>query len=318
MRKIILIISIFILISGCNKIKKQFEKFLFDDSKVTEVTKYSYEYKDSKKISMTETTNTYYFKKLVDSMTYITTFIYGKDGLLEKEISKFQTDRKPEIKNYIYDSNDSLILKLTIDSIGDTTHWSSYKYFPDGRKIIFQRDMFLNFKSFEEINNAAKNKAFDTLLNKYDYIYDSKLCKEQKEYNKKNQPTNLIELDYQDGNLIKETFYSFVSSMKLLKKTQYYDYTKSKTNPDYFSLDSHGDTVDKKTNYYYDGKLVLSTTIYNHGDDIHKFYYENDKEIGDIAYSKKFGKKFYYSYTYYPNGDIKEESHYTEGINNKR
>lgn len=317
MRNPILTLSLFFLIASCKDVKKQIEKFIFDSSKITEVTKYYYKYNAGKKTNKIEIFNIYYAGKIVDSVITNTAFAYNDNGLIKKEISITSSSDNDTIYNlYTYDSNDSLIIKLTINSKGDTTHWVKYKSFPDGKRRIFKRDLFLNINSFEEVKDAFENKKYDTLIDKNEYLYKDKLCKELKRYDNKNQITDHFEFEYQNEKVTKEYHYTFINSLKMLQSTKYHDYSKNKINPDYYSLDFRGDTIEKEINEFEGGKLALSISLLwnEFVKFITKDFYKDGKVIGTIEYFNDMGKEAYKytSFDYYPNGDIKEEKSYRE------
>jgi hypothetical protein len=124
------------------------------------------------------------------------------------------------------------------------------------------------------------------------------------------------ENEYLNGKTYREFDSIYINSFKILKWAKYYNYLKSETKPDFYTLDKRQDTIMKETNEFYDGKLALTIDVFNinNSKTIDKLFYENDKLIGIIDYKKEQGIKKYSSYTYYPNGDIKEENEYTEKI----
>lgn len=317
MKRAILIVSILIFISGCKEVKRQIEKFTFDESKVTFVSKYYYKYDSNRKILETEKNYTYYSNKIVDSMVTVTTFIYGKKGLLEKKVSKNAFEKNPDIEFFTYDSIDSLRVSLNVESRGDTVGWHEYKNYPDGKKEIFLRVLLVDSKSYEEYGSAYENKIYDTILIKREYIYEDNLCKELKIYDNKNKLSGGEKYEYQDGRVSKASVYVLLDSIKVLKMTRYYDYLLRANTPDYYSINFLGDTVEKCTNEFDYGDLILTTTVYGHNDNILKIFYENGKKIGDVSYSKITGNNSYNAYTYYKNGDLKETKHYLENATKK-
>jgi antitoxin component YwqK of YwqJK toxin-antitoxin module len=96
----------------------------------------------------------------------------------------------------------------------------------------------------------------------------------------------------------------------------YYDYSKSKTKPDFYSLDINKDTVDFCINEFDNQDIVLKTEIFNYGKIGNKTFYENGKEIGLISIDKNASFKMTEAYSYFENGDLKETKSYHEGLKN--
>jgi len=317
MKKTIFIFFTIFLIFSCKEVKKKIEQFMFDMTKVSVVYHYEYKYNNAgKKITQIEKSKILLPDKRVIRDTTTTTFIYGKNGKIEKEISVCTTEDNSKIKIYKYDSNDSLILRLTINPNGDTTVWqTSNEPLIDGKKEHFERYLFLSNSYFEN-NTSSRIRIYDTSYFKTEKIYINNLEIKDNGYNQRNQLVETQENEYLNGKTYREFDSIYINSFKILKWAKYYNYLKSETKPDFYTLDKRQDTIMKETNEFYDGKLALTIDVFNinNSKTIDKLFYENDKLIGIIDYKKEQGIKKYSSYTYYPNGDIKEENEYTEKI----
>lgn len=136
MKQTLIIIFGLVLMTGC---KEKIQKFIFDSSKLSTMTRYSYKYDSDKLESSKEISYTIMFGQIVDSMITVTNYEYDNDGLLKKEISKSDFEETTSFVLYDYNPNDSLISKFIISSEGDTTLWNKYGYFPDGQKTVYQR-----------------------------------------------------------------------------------------------------------------------------------------------------------------------------------
>ena len=315
MKKTILIVSTIFLIYGCKEMNKKIEQFVFDATKFSVSYHYEYKYKEGKKIAQIVKNNILNPDKSVISNTTITTFIYGKNGKIEKEISKCTTEDNSETSIYKYDSNDSLILKLTINNDGDTTLWRTYNEpLVDGKKESFNRELKLS-DSYFKIHSALRKKIYDTTYERTVEILKNNLCTEYNVYNQRNQLVRTVENVNKDGKKAKELRYIYAGSFRMLQMSYYFDYSKSETEPDFYAIGRRNDTVYKETNEFYDGKLALTTNVFNHnGRHVSKFFFENDKLIGVVQYHYARNRKEYSSYTYYPNGDMKDENDYNENI----
>jgi len=301
-----------ILLFGC---KTKIVDFIFDASKMNHLTKYEYDYKQGKKSSMIERTYTLMFGHIVDSMISKTSYEYNEKGLVLREITNSNFKEKPDLKLYSYNSNDSLESELNLNSDGDTMHIIKYGYFTDGRKIVFQRDVWIKLDNTKDFKTAYDNKTYDTSLFTREYLYENNSCKLLKEYNKKNMLSKIIEYEYKDNRVYKEFYYSNINNLKMLVKTRCYDYSKSKMEPEFFSVDRNNNTIEIKKNEFKGNEMLYSTESYENGNIVNTVYYNNGKEIGEVGINKYMNYKMSYSMTYYENGEIKEERSYSEKIN---
>ena len=309
MRKNGLIILILFLSISC---KEQVEKFYSDTSKYSIINKSIYEYKLNKKESLTQITTVYFLGKLADSISIKTLYKYNKRNLLEKEIIDYNSENA-SVTLYAYNKIDSLLSEITIEPEGDTSFWREFSYFPDGRKTTFER--FLMIKFDNEDNNSNKRKSFDTIYERNEYNYNNKFCKTLKQFNRKGDLTNLVEYYYEKSRVSKEISYSFSNSIKILKKTKYYNYSKSDNFPDSYTLDTFNDTIEKCVNEFENYDLVTSTNYYNSGNEINKVLLKNGKVIMLVSIDKIENMKRIEFISYYSNGDEKESRIYREKIN---
>lgn len=315
MKKNLIIIVGLISLFSC---KEEISKFLFESSKMSTQIKFSYKYDSDRLISQNEMFYTIMFGQVVDSMITRIEYLYNKQGIVSQKISYTDLENKPTIQHYDYNSNDSLILEMTINQDGDTTDWKEYKYYPDGRKIIFYRyisQMPPSAQNIEEMMAAMKNKVYDTTIYRNEYDYTSGFCKTLRQFDSNDKLVKKILYDYQNSKLVKETHMTYFNSLELMEKTKHYNYSKSISEPDYFSLDSRNDTIESGI-YEFKNELVVSTTeVHDYGNMITKFFYENGKRIGMIGTDRKRNFRIVDSYNYFENGDLKEMKSYNEKIN---
>ena len=314
-RNMILLFGILILI-GCKEQKEKVAKFIFDASKMSNQTNYFYSYDSDRLSSQIEKTYTIMFGQVVDSMTTKIDFEYNDKGLLIKEISQTDFEEKPSIKIYAYDKNDSLISEISINQENDTTFWEVYGYYPDGKKTIFHRFLSMHFDPNQDFMESMENKKLDTSFYRNEFEYAGDFCKTQKQFDKKGNLIKTVNFEYDGGQLIKEIHITYFNDMEMTEKIKIFDYSKSETNPDFYSFDSKNDTLELCVNEFTKGQLTTSTEIYEYGQNIVKTFYQNNKEIGMIGVDKNMNFKTVDSYGYYENGELKVIKSYSEEINN--
>lgn len=311
-RTFIVIIALALLIS-CNEKKA---KFIFDSSKVPNLTQYSYNYNAGKLTSSKETIYTVMFGQVVDTLITLTNYEYDSKGLLRKELSKTENEDNPSIHLFDYNSNDSLIREMTISPEKDTISWTDYKYFPDGKKMIFRRNLVLHHDPNLDFLKQMENKRFDTSYCKVEYNYENNLCKSSKEFDKRNNLTKIIEYIYENGKVQSSTHISRINGIDVTEKKMYFDYSKSALSPDYYSLDLNKDTIEYRKNDLINHSISTKTDVFNYGKLANRTFFENGKRIGLISIDKTMNFKIVESYSYFENGDLKETKSYHEEIKN--
>ena len=304
----ILIIGIFVL-TGC---KESIEKFVFNSSRVSTFTKYYYEYDSKKLISSKEITYTLMHSHILDSMILITDYKYNGKGLIIKKISKLEYQKKPTLRLFEYNSNDLLIRTLTIEPENDTTTWDEYIYYPDGRKTVFHRDLFIHLDPDEDYTEPLENQQFDTTLYKTDYEYINGICHSLKRFDQNENLIKKIKYEFNNNQLHKEIHISYFDSIELIEKIKYYDYSKSESQPDFYSLDLENDTIELRINEFTNNTLLTKTEIFEYGNMVNKLFFENELIIGLVGIDKEMNFKIVDSYEYYANGDLKETKRYNE------
>jgi hypothetical protein len=207
MKQTLIIIFALVLMIGC---KEKMQKFIFDSSKMSTMTKYSYKYDSDKLESSKEISYTIMFGQIVDSMITVTNYEYDNDGFLKKEISKSDFEETPSLVLYDYNSNDSLISKFKISLEGDTTLWNKYGYFPDGKKTVFQRILTRKIDFNQDFVKSMAGKKFDTIQTANEYKYENGLCESMIEFDCRDNPISKVEYNYDNGRIQKSTFISYV------------------------------------------------------------------------------------------------------------
>ncbi len=310
MKHILLSIISLTLFSGC---RDKIEKFVFDGSKVSENTSYYYEFKSDKLISKTEKTFIHMFGRIVDSMITKTTYEYDKKKLLIRANTYYK--QKPESEIYEYLSNDSLVNKTFISDEGDTTLWEKYAYFPDGRKTIFHKEITLHLAPDQDLKQAFEHKTYDTTTYWNEFEYADHFCKTIKQYDRNNILRKVVDFQYHNSKISKETYHSVVNNISVIGKTKYYYYSKSEKQPDSFALDPNNDTIESINRIFKNNDLVLETEINDYGIRTFKRFYEGGKKIGEIASGKNINHRIVDLYTYYPDGNKKQMLTYREKTN---
>ena len=313
MKQTLIIIFVLALVTGC---KEKIQKFILDSSKMSTMRRYSYKYDSGKLESSKEISYTIMFGQIVDSMITVTNYEYDNEGFLKKEISKLDFEETPSLVIYDYNSNDSLISKIKISTEGDTTLWDKYGYFPDGQKTLYQRILTPKFDFNQDFIKSMSEKKFDTIQTVNQYQYENGLCKSMTEFDCRDNPISKTEYDYENGRIQKAIFISFHNAMELTEKILYYSYSKSITQPDFYSLDINKDTVDLRINEFDNQEIVSKTEVFNYGKIANKTFYENGKEIGLISIDKDANSKMTETNSYFENGDLKETKSYHEELKN--
>jgi hypothetical protein len=289
--------------------------FTFDDSKVTAISDYSYEYEGDILISEIETHSDLMFNKVVDKNIFRRFFEYNNNGQLERETIYFNEEQSPDSYIYIYNSIDSLVTELSISSEGDTTRWIQYDYFPDGRQIVFSKNIYIHFLDLDpniesdlsKMKESMDTKTYDTIVYRNEYLYESNLRKIWKQYDNNNQLEKIVEYEYDNKKLAKEKHYLFSNSQKILEKTGFYDYSKSINKPDYFFIGTNkNDTISKCINKFKNEKLIMSTDILERGEGIIITYYQDEKIIGINNIDKTLNYNSKELHSYYSNGNKKQ------------
>ncbi len=312
---ILILISISISIFGCKEVKEKVFNSFFDSSEMFMDYKYSYEYKSKKLISRTETILLFMRGLIVDTIGSKTFYEYNKKGLLQKETEKSIDNEIYSIKQYEYNSKDSLILEYVIRQDKDTTSIIRYNYYPDGRKIIFERYLFVHADKGVDFKTAIERKKFDTIFGKYEYEYENQLCAFKKIYNVSNQLVEIIEYEFENENIKKKNVFRLFNSIKALQSITYYDYLKSRSHPDSYTLNSEDDTIALEKYYFKEAELKKSETYIVDKKEAIVCFYNTGKKIGEIETRIKTKERLYYLYSYYSNGDLREIKSYREKIN---
>lgn len=267
--------------------------------RMTNIVKYSYEYESEQLISHTEKSLTKLFGITIDSYLEKTNYLYNENGLLIKKIINNDFQNKPTIEFFDYNKNDSLILELRINNEGDTIIWTEYNYYPDGRKTIFHREIW------PKMDFTSLNRQNDTTLFRYEYEYADNKCTTKNQYDKENNIISSIDYEYSDNRLDKEIHYKYLNSKKVLDKTKFYDYSKMINTPDYYTIDSKNDTVQRRINQFKKESAIYTIEKLNSDDMEHITYLKNGIEIKTIGTNKKMNNKAIHTYKYYKNGDLK-------------
>lgn len=310
MKRAIIIIFCATVFSACKHLA---EKFSFDPSKVTESCTYSYEFKADKLMSVTEKTIIHFQGLFADTVITKISYHYTTSGLLSRIDTYY--DKNPESEIFEYFPNDSLAKKYSISSEGDTTLWEKYGYFNDGRKTIYKKEISQHIAPEMNLKDIFEHKTYDTTISRNEYAYNGKLCKSMTTYDISNNVVKVIEFQYQNSKIIKESYFAINNNIKVIEKTIYYDYKKSDNNPDYFSLDAQKDTTEYLINTFENNNLALQIEIDDYGNKAFKRFFEKGKKTGEIATGKNMSYRILDSYTYYPDGNKKERLTYKEKLN---
>jgi hypothetical protein len=310
-----------LIILSCSGCKETVGKFIFDNSNISNIEDYIYEYDKGKIVSQTEVHSVLMFNEIVDKNIFRRIYEYNDKQLLERELVYFNDEMNPDRYIYIYNSVDSLIMKLNISSEGDTTELVQFDYFPDGRQIVFSRNIHISVLDLDpgmesdlfEMKKRMDMRTYDTIIFRNEYLYENNLCKIWKQYDINNHLTKVVEYEYDNKKLAKISHYLYADSLKTLDMIGYYDYSKSVDFPDYFFTGTNkNDTISKCINEFDKGELILTTEISERGNNIEKTYYLKGKVIGVVLIDKELKYSSKELYAYYSNGNLKQIKRKTE------
>jgi hypothetical protein len=288
----------------------------FDSLKISDLMVYSYEYDFDKLKSESVKSCIYMNGIVIDSFNRKTSYFYNSNGLKEKEISYLSNEKEPSVRLYRYDSNDSIILDLTINEEKDTLYWSEFKYFPDGKRIVFKRDLIPGFANDPGLINDLENSTMDTIMYRFKFDYIDNKCAVSHQFDKNNKRIKLIRYSYQNDILTKETHFNCVNSIELFEKIKHYYYSKSENKPDFYSVDSNNDTIEFCINLFESDKLIKTSQMYEYGKDFKEDYFENALLVRSVSYDRQFTmNKITDVIAYNENGLIKSVRTFREKIN---
>ncbi len=299
-----------ILFTSCGE---QVQDFIFDASKTSERTTFTYQYDTGRVTSQVSTFHVLMFGEVVDSMVTEKKFTYNAKGQLIREEEKTDFNEKPTIKEYHYASNDSLICELTIRPEGDTIYWEVYDYYPDGKRTVFKRVLFRHFDPKQNFQNLNFSR-YDTIQQRNEFDYAGDKCQMQREYDQRNRLIRVIDFKYANMQLIKETHSTYLDDHKMIDKTKFFDFSKSSVKPDFYALDYRGDTVEINVNLFKHGSLTARTEVYDYGDVVLKTFFEDSKEIGNVNFDRRMNRKHLVHFEYFENGQLRETKSYFEDL----
>ncbi len=306
---IILVVFLFSIIS-C---KEQVSNISHDPTKIRTKTEYSYQHKNGQLKSQMEKIYFYRSGQIIDSIINSTNFIYNEKGLKTEELTFLAAEENPFIKTFKYNQDDSLISELYITPEQDTLTWQIFDFFPDGKKMVFFR--FLNPKDdfFPTATESAKNVTYDTVFSRFIYEYENDGCKKRNEFDINGNLIKSVSFDYQNQQLKKESHYNHFDKILTREKVKVYDYSKSDSIPDWYSLNETNDTIEYSKSNFKAGSLLKTITMYENGEVWQEDIYEDNllklmtSEIRNVSSSK-----MYYLFDYYGNGDLKSTIIYSE------
>lgn|GEM_PF-1429544 len=300
-----------IVLSSC---KEQVSDFFFDPSKISEHTTFIYHYDANRVMSQVSIFHMLMSGLVVDSMVTRTEFVYNNKGQLIREEEKTEISEEPTITEYHYAANDSLISEMTIRPEGDTSYWAVYEYFPDGRRMIFNRSLILHVEPEQDLGDIDFSK-YDTIQERNEFDYVGNECQVQREFDLQNNLIRTITFEYRNIELMKETHFTYLEDKKMIEKTKFYDYSKSSIKPDSYALDHRSDTIEVTRNEFKNGLLSSLIEAYDYGASVIKTFFEGDKEIGKISYDRQMKSKYVTLHEYYENGKLRETKSYLEELN---
>lgn len=296
-----------ILFYGC---KEEIADFLFDASRITEIRKYEYQYKQGQKQSQTEKTYILMSGKIQVLFSSKTTYNYNDKDLVIKEITYTGDDEKPKLKYLNYDANDSLIYEAEINVEGDTSLIREYEYSSNSKQILEKR-LVINFDKDINIELAKDHRTYDTMISSQKEIYENNALKTYI-YGRNGKTTSVIDYEYKENKMFKKIHYSFLNNNKQMEEVTYFDYTKNDRMPEYFTLNKNNDTIAYIKLKIKDNKLFHSIELLGNEFGTTEIFYKNGQKVGEVQVDNTM--KRYYSYLYNEKGELMEEKFYSEKV----
>lgn len=298
----VIMLAILICFSSCNN-----SSIIQTNQDYTILEENTYDFTNGMKISATTIMKIYKKGNLSDSIMIKTFYQYNKKGLLIKET--YSSDSSMRL--YSYNAKDSLISDMSINNEGDTTLWREYDYYEDGRKTKFLRLLTSNVNESDDENGKISD---DTLYERTEYIYEKGECKTVKKYDVNNILVEQIVYSFDNSRKIKEIFYGYSDTIRFIKKTTFYDYSKSNSFPDFYSLDTQNDTIEKCRNTFNKDNLVFSAQYFDYDNVCISSFFTNGKITKNVFVDNKEKiKRTEYS-SYYSDGNEKQRLIITETI----
>lgn len=312
MKNIFIIIGLFFL-GGCTE---KLAELLFDETSISRVSKYSYTYKDGKKIKMIDSTFNCVYQKNIDTSVTITDYIYNSKGLLQKEIACSLPESSKTYLYYSYFDNDSLMEIIGINSEGDTNRITRYQNYKYENKIVYDRHLFIHIDEDKSIEEILNNITYDTIGHMTEYAFRGRMCISSKTKNIENEETDSFVNEYQDDKLIKKSCYTKKKGILANIDITTYDYSKSNKYPDYVTLNYFKDTIVFEKNEFDGNKLKSREYHLVKEKRFHKDFFENGKMIATVLYDIENRQKITNTYNYNDKGDMFESKNYIEKLTN--
>lgn len=304
MKYLIIILSILFLLS-CSKQKEQFEKIVFDARQINSQTLHTYTFYPSGKIKTTQSVQ-YFYKNgsRIDSLVYEKTFFYNNKG----RIIRIEEDNTNEY--YLYNNLDSLIVKYSVNSFGDTSFLDKISY-KDGRvnSRLYRR---LAIK-FEENLTTTDLRNYDTIFDEIQYHYLGDSLEVQVFKDLRHEVTAEINTYYSNGKRLKAIHYNFLGDLKYVQNTTIYDLSELE-NPDYVDVNPSGDTTGFQKTNFKDSVRIVSTFLSVVDTRDYSFYNMRNQLIKSVMEDLPNQRRDIFTYLYDSKGNLIEETHFTERI----
>ncbi|HTH57628.1 MAG TPA: hypothetical protein VL728_16370 [Cyclobacteriaceae bacterium] len=300
-----------ILLTSCEKQRKQIEEFVVNQKQISSKTIHEYEFYPDGKIK-TDHSRILYIRagRTLDTLSSKKEFKYHANGKVESIF-----DASDSAKTFkTYNDMDSLITDIRINGFGDTTFFEKIDYQNGNETRRISRLLMTKFSANAEDIKKTDFRNYDTLLDITQFMYVGKLREKALSIDKNGNITAEIHYIYNQGKHIKTIVYSFLGSTKYIRETT--DYTDGETKePDYVTVGPRGDTIAfQKTTSENDMRITVICNNLNSRD----IWYYNKKNqlVGTVSIDYLSHMKYFNAYTYDDKGNILEEQNYKESLNN--
>jgi hypothetical protein len=314
MRLILTILTLTVLLSGCEKQREQVEKFVFDSKQIASRQIHIYEFYDDGKIKIDSSVTYHYLASVpFDTIVSKDVYEYTDKGKVKSIISLTDSSKRLMTYNEI----DSLTSDFRINQTGDTTLLLVNEY-QNGKPVrTITRMLSARLPTSAEDIKIEDLRSYDTLLYISEMIYNGDQIEKSISKDAKGNITGENESIYEDGREIKSVSYSFIGTAKYISETTNYIYGKGK-QPDYITANSQGDTISfQKTVFQDDMRIVTNYFSQVNSQDIW-YYDKQNRLVGNINLNLTDKIKFVYSYKYDDKGNKIEEVNYKERLSNAR
>jgi len=170
--------------------------------------------------------------------------------------------------------------------------------------------------NIEDLNDGSL-KVYDTILHISEFAYSGDKLEKTVTKDKKGNIVSEIRQVYKEGKRIKSMTYSFLGDTKYVSETTEYN-TNDVKEADFLTTNPGGDTIGYKRSLVENNKKVVINFHKLFDMQNVSYFDETGQLIGTIDIDLKNNTKHMSSYKYDGQGNVIEETKYTEMLGSKR